>query len=81
MKALEIDKKFDDNQEEILEYFDTSKIKMINEEPKRINIDFPVWMVKSLDKEAKHIGVSRQAVIKMWLAERLQGLNSKVATT
>ena len=80
MKALEIDKKFDDNQDDILEYFDTSKIRMINEEPKRVNIDFPTWMVKSLDKEAKHVGVSRQAVIKMWLAERLQGLNSKVAT-
>ena len=76
MKASELDKKFDDNQEDILEYFDTSKIKMINEEPKRVNIDFPVWMVQSLDKEAKHIGVSRQAVIKMWLAEKLQSLNS-----
>jgi hypothetical protein len=53
---------------------------MINEEQKRVNIDFPFWMIKSLDKEAKHVGVSRQAVIKMWLAERLQGLNSKVAT-
>ena len=80
MKASELDKIFDDNQEDILEHFDTSKIKMINEEPKRINIDFPTWMVDSLDKEAKHIGVSRQAIIKMWLAERLQGLNSKVAT-
>ncbi|MBL0708760.1 MAG: CopG family transcriptional regulator [Sulfurimonas sp.] len=80
MKALEIDKRFDDNQEDILEYFDTSKIRMINEEPKRVNIDFPIWMIKSLDREAKHVGVSRQAVIKMWLAERLQGLNSKVAT-
>ena len=80
MKASELDKKFDDNQEEILEYFDTSKIKMINEEAKRVNIDFPAWMVQSLDKEAKHIGVSRQAVIKMWLAERLQSLNSKVAS-
>ncbi len=80
MKALEIDKKFDDNQEDILQYFDTSKVRMINEEPKRVNIDFPSWMVQSLDKEAKHVGVSRQAVIKMWLAERLQGLNSKVAT-
>ncbi len=78
MKASELDKKFDDNQEDILDYFDTSKIKMINEEPKRVNIDFPSWMVDSLDKEAKHIGVSRQAVIKMWLAERLQSLNSKV---
>ena len=80
MKASELDKKFDDNQEDILQYFDTSKVRMINEEPKRVNIDFPSWMVQSLDKEAKHVGVSRQAVIKMWLAERLQGLNSKVTT-
>lgn len=79
MKASELDKKFDDNQEDILEYFDTSKIKMINEEPKRVNIDFPSWMVDSLDKEAKHIGVSRQAVIKMWLAEKLKSLNPKIA--
>ena len=78
MKASELDKKFDENQEDVLEYFDTSKIKMINEEPKRVNIDFPAWMVQSLDKEAKHVGVSRQAVIKMWLAEKLQSLNVKV---
>jgi len=80
MKASELDKIFDDNQEDILEYFDTSKIRMINEEPKRVNIDFPTWMVQSLDKEAKHVGVSRQAVIKMWLAEKLQSLNSNVTT-
>ena len=72
MKASEIDKIFDENKEDILQYFDTSKVKMINEEPKRINIDFPTWMVRSLDKEARHIGVSRQAIIKMWLAEKLQ---------
>ena len=76
MKASEIDKKFDENQENILEYFDTSKIRMLNEEPKRVNIDFPAWMVDSLDREAKHIGVSRQAVIKMWLAEKLQKLSA-----
>ena len=81
MKALEIDKKFDDNEEDVLEYFDTKKIKMLNEEPKRVNIDFPAWMVKSLDKEAKHVGVSRQAVIKMWLAEKLQNLNTKEQAT
>ncbi len=79
MKASELDKIFDDNQEDILEQFDTSKIRMINEEPKRVNIDFPLWMVQSLDKEAKHVGVSRQAVIKMWLAEKLQSLNSTAA--
>ena len=76
MKASELDKIFDDNKEDILEHFDTSKMRMINEEPKRVNIDFPSWMVQSLDKEAKHIGVSRQAVIKMWLAEKLKSLNS-----
>ena len=80
MKASELDKIFDDNQEDILEHFDTSKIRMINEEPKRVNIDFPAWMVQSLDREAKHVGVSRQAVIKMWLAEKLQSLNSKAET-
>ena len=77
MKASELDKKFDDNKEDILEHFDTSKIKMLNEEPRRVNIDFPSWMVDSLDREARHIGVSRQAVIKMWLAEKLQSLTSK----
>lgn len=75
MKASELDNKFDDNQEDVLDYFDTSKIKMINEEPKRVNIDFPSWMILSIDKEAQHIGVSRQAVIKMWLADKLKDLN------
>lgn len=72
MKASELDKLFDDNEADILEHFDISSVKMINEEPKRVNIDFPAWMVHSLDKAARHLGVSRQAVIKMWLAERLQ---------
>lgn len=74
MTALELDKKFDDNEEDVLEHFDLSSMRKINQEPKRVNIDFPLWMVKSLDKEAKHVGVSRQAVIKMWLAERLEGM-------
>jgi len=78
MTAEEFDKKFDDNEEDIIQYFDVSKARRPNLEPKRVNIDFPAWMVQSLDKEAKHVGVSRQAVIKMWLAERLQGLNSKI---
>ncbi|WP_187646865.1 type II toxin-antitoxin system BrnA family antitoxin [Nitrosophilus labii] len=77
MKASQIDKKFDENKEDILEYFDTSKIKMVNksQKVKRVNIDFPAWMIEKLDKEAQHIGVSRQAIIKMWLAEKLQSLN------
>ena len=80
MTTLELDKKFDDNEEDILEYFDLSSMRKINEEPKRVNIDFPLWMIKSLDKEAKHIGVNREAIIKIWLAERLEGIaTSQVA--
>lgn len=80
MKASKLDKIFDENQDDVLDYFDTSKVKMINEEIKRVNIDFPAWMVQSLDKEAQHIGISRQAVIKMWLADKLRDLNfNKVA--
>ena len=78
MKASQLDKKFDENKEDILEYFDTSKIKMINEKQRRVNIDFPEWMIQSLDKEAKHIGVSRQAVIKMWIADKLKSLNLQI---
>lgn len=73
-KASEIDKKFDDG-EDVLEYFDLSNIKKPNEEIKRINVDFPIWMVKSLDRKAKHLGVNRQSVIKMWIAERLETVN------
>ncbi len=80
MKVSKLDKIFDENQEDVLDYFDASKVKMINEEIRRVNIDFPAWMVQSLDKEAQHIGISRQAVIKMWLADKLRDLNFKVAT-
>ena len=77
MKASEIDKKFDENNEDILQYFDTSKVRMLNEEPRRVNIDFPAWMIHSLDREARHVGVSRQAVIKMWIAERLEKIKTQ----
>ena len=70
-KATEIDKRFDDG-EDVLEYFDLTKIKKPNEEIKRINVDFPIWMVESLDRKARHLGVNRQSVIKMWIAERLE---------
>ncbi len=80
MKAEEFDKIFDDNKEDIIEYLDLSTIKRPNQESKRINIDFPVWMVKSLDREARHIGVSRQAIIKTWIAERLERVSKPVVT-
>jgi len=76
MKAKEIDKKFDDNKEDILDAFDLSKARRPNQEQKRVNVDFPTWMVTSLDKEARHLGVTRQSIIKVWLAERLEKIAS-----
>ncbi len=62
---------FDDG-EDIDAYVDWSSARRINEVPKRVNVDFPVWMVDRLDVQAKHRGVTRQALIKMWLADRLE---------
>ena len=71
MKAKEFDKKFDENKN-ILENLDLSKSKRPNQDQKRVNVDFPVWMIDLLDKEAKRLGVPRQSVIKIWVAERLE---------
>jgi len=70
MKAKELDKKFDEGKS-ILDQFDLSKARRPNQEQKRVNVDFPLWMIQSLDKEAKRLGVPRQSIIKIWLAERL----------
>jgi hypothetical protein len=40
-------------------------------EQRRVNVDFPSWMVDSLDREARRLGVTRQSIIKVWIAERL----------
>ena len=71
MKAYEIDKKFDENNN-IAEYLDISKARKPEQEQKRVNVDFPLWMISLLDKEAKRLGVPRQSIIKVWLAERLE---------
>lgn len=75
--AEEFDKKFDDGQD-ISEYLDLSTairlkdMKKLKTETKKVNVDFPEWVVESLDKEAKKIGVTRQSIIKVWIAERLK---------
>ena len=71
MKAREIDKKFDENNN-ITEYLDISKARKPGQEQKRVNVDFPLWMISLLDKEAKRLGVPRQSIIKVWIAERLE---------
>ena len=70
MKAKEFDKKFDEGKN-IKKYLDLSKARRPEQEQKRINVDFPIWMVHSLDKEAKRLWVPRQSIIKVWVAERL----------
>lgn len=75
MKAKTLDKKFE-NGESILDNLDLSKSRRPNQEQKRVNVDFPTWMIESLDREAKHLGVTRQSIIKVWLAERLEKIAS-----
>ena len=71
IKAEEFDRKFE-NGEDITEFLDLSKVVRPGQEQKRVNVDFPIWMIQQLDKEARKIGVTRQSIIKMWLAERLK---------
>lgn len=72
MKAKNFDKKFDDNKSDIIDNLDLSAVKRPNHDQKRINVDFPVWVIDSLDREANRIGVTRQSIIKLWLVERLE---------
>jgi len=71
MKANEFDKKFD-NSRDISKYLDMSKARRPGQEQKRVNVDFPLWMIHLLDKEAKRLGVPRQSIIKVWIAERMK---------
>ncbi len=72
MKAKNFDKKFDDNKQDIIDDLDLSSMKRPNQKQKRINVDFPSWVIDSLDREASRIGVTRQSIIKLWLVERLE---------
>ena len=71
MKARDFDKKFDEGKD-ISKNLDLSKAKRPGLEQKRVNVDFPQWMIHMLDKEAKRLGVPRQSIIKVWVAERLE---------
>lgn len=71
MKAKDIDKKFDEG-EDISKYLNIAKARRPEQEQKRVNVDFPLWMIQLLDKEAKRLGVPRQTIIKVWVAERLE---------
>ncbi|MDO8890522.1 MAG: CopG family transcriptional regulator [Sulfurimicrobium sp.] len=76
MKAKDFEHQFDDDVD-LTASLDLSKAKRVLQEQKRVNVDFPTWMIESLDREAGRLGVTRQSIIKVWLAERLE----KSATT
>ena len=71
MKAKDFDSTFDEDVD-ITETLDLGKATRIQREQKRVNVDFPTWMIESLDREASRLGVTRQSIIKVWLAERLE---------
>jgi hypothetical protein len=77
MKAKKFEQQFDDGAD-ITASLDLSKARRVLQDQKRVNVDFPTWMIDSLDREASKLGVTRQSVIKVWLAERLQATNSHV---
>ena len=71
MKANDFDKMFDEGQS-IERLLNKNKARRLKQEPKRVNVDFPIWMVNQLDKEAQRLGVTRQSIIKVSVAEHLQ---------
>ncbi len=71
MNSSELDQRFDDG-ESVLEALDLAAARRPRLEQKRVNVDFPLWMVEQLDQEASRLGVTRQSIIKVWLAERLE---------
>ncbi|MCK5134075.1 MAG: CopG family transcriptional regulator [Candidatus Sabulitectum sp.] len=71
MKAKEFDKQFDSG-EDVLEYLELAKARRVGQEQKRVNVDFPVWMIHSLDKEAKRLGIPRQSLIKVLIAQHIE---------
>jgi hypothetical protein len=71
MKATELDAAFDENVTDIVEHLDLDAARRPKRDAQRVNVDFPTWMVASLDAEATRLGITRQAVIKTWIAERL----------
>ena len=71
MKAKDFDRKFERGVS-VTPHLDLSAARRPGLEQRRVNVDLPKWMIESLEREAKRLGVTRQSIIKMWLAERLE---------
>jgi hypothetical protein len=64
LKAKVFDQK-SDRGHDIADHLDLKSARRIANDPKRVNVDFPAWMVHSLDREAQRLGVTRQSLIKL----------------
>jgi hypothetical protein len=71
MKARNLDQEFDAGKD-VTAHLDLSRARRPGQEQRRVNVDFPSWMIESLDREAQRLGVTRQSIIKVWIAERLE---------
>ena len=69
IKAKDFDEAFDRG-EDVTKYLDKSKARRVNAELRRVNIDFPAWVISSLDREARRLGITRQSLVKMWIAAK-----------
>ncbi|MCC5845993.1 MAG: CopG family transcriptional regulator [Verrucomicrobia bacterium] len=78
MTTEEFDRRFDEG-EDVSDYLDWDNAKRPGLEQRRVNVDLPVWMIGSLDMEAKRIGVTRQSIVKVWLSERLKSEQTAAA--
>jgi hypothetical protein len=78
MKAEQLDEIFDSG-EDISAHLDLSTLRRPNLEQKRVNVDLPIWMIQSLDRQADRIGVTRQSIIKVWIAEKIKAEQSAAA--
>jgi len=75
MKAKDLDRPFDAGVD-ITKFLDLSKLRRPKLEQKRVNVDFPIWMIQSLDKEARRLGVPRQSLIKVLIAQHLEKMRT-----
>lgn len=71
MKAGEFDRKFDAG-EDVLGYLELARAQRVEQERKRVHVDLPIWMIHSLDKEARRLGIPRQSLINMLIAKHIE---------
>jgi hypothetical protein len=76
MKAKKFDDAFDRG-EDVSRFLDKSKARRPGERQRRVNVDFPEWMIEALDRAARRVGVTRQSIIKLWLAQKIEDEGQK----